>query len=56
MEKKIVRVYVQFNFGSFSYVGVTIHPEKSFAENVKARSADIERYYDDDNKTWVKVI
>ena len=47
--------YVQFNFGSFAQVGLTLYDGLSYEECVLLRSADVESYRDPETGAWVKV-
>ena len=56
MEKVGERIiYVLFNFGSYVYLTVNIYDGLTLDECVYLRSEDIEEYYDEENKKWVKL-
>ena len=49
------RMYVLFNFGSYVYLSVNIYGGLTLDECMYLRSEDIEEYYDEENKKWVKL-
>ena len=49
------RMYVLFNFGSYVYLSVNIYDGLTLDECIYLRSEDIEEYYDEENKKWVKL-
>ncbi len=49
------RMYVLFNFGSYVYLSVNIYDGLTLDECMYLRSEDIEEYYDEENKKWVKL-
>ena len=48
-------IYVLFNFGSYVYLTVNIYDGLTLDECIYLRSEDIEEYYDEENKKWVKL-
>ena len=48
-------IYVLFNFGSYVYLTVNIYDGLTLDECVYLRSEDIEEYYDEENKKWLKL-
>lgn len=49
------RMYVLFNFGSYVYLSVNIYDGLTLDECIYLRSEDIEEYYDEEKKKWVKL-
>lgn len=49
------RMYVLFNFGSYVYLSVNIYDGLTLDECMYLRSEDIEEYYDEENKKWIKL-
>ncbi|PWM14940.1 MAG: hypothetical protein DBX49_05420 [Clostridia bacterium] len=47
VETGTTTAYVQFTFGSFAYVGVTLYEGKSFEECLRIRSKEICGYLSD---------
>ena len=48
-------IYVLFNFGSYVYLTVNIYDGLTFDECVYLRSEDIEEYYNEETKQWIKL-
>lgn len=53
IDQKIM--YVLFNFGALVYLGVNIYEKLTLDECIYLRSEDIDEYYDEENKQWIKV-
>lgn len=53
IDQKIM--YVLFDFGSAAYIGVDIYDKLTLDECVYLRSEDIDEYYDEETKQWIKV-
>lgn len=49
------RMYVLFNFGSYVYLSVNIYDGLTLDECMYLRSEDIEEYYDEETKQWIKL-
>ena len=48
-------MYVQFNFGSFCYIGMSQYEGLSTAENLNLYSPDIEYFFDTESRTWKRL-
>ena len=48
-------MYVLFNFGSTVYLSVNIYDKLTLDECVYLSSEDIDEYYDEETKQWIKV-
>ena len=48
-------IYVLFNFGSYVYLTVNIYDRLTLDECVYLRSEDIETYYNEETKQWIKL-
>lgn len=56
MEKVGERIiYVLFNFGSYVYLTVNIYDGLTLDECVYLRSEDIDTYYNEETKQWIKL-
>lgn len=53
IDQKIM--YVLFNFGALVYLGVNIYEKLTLDECLYLRSEDIDEYYDEETKQWIKV-
>ena len=48
-------IYVLFNFGSYVYFTVNIYDGLTLDECVYLRSEDIDTYYNEETKQWIKL-